>query len=93
MARVALGADRGQVGLAVGAAALGSPLTSVAWLANTLGSLSYLANKQDLNDGDIRDFLAGYKMPHPVASDAGALASVTMATETTAIDVPTITRM
>jgi hypothetical protein len=51
-------------------------LTREQGLADTLKMLQYLGSKSDLSDQDIRDFLKQYKLYYPVASDAGAVASV-----------------
>jgi hypothetical protein len=51
-------------------------LTGEQGLTNTLGSIQYLGSKEPLTDEDIRGFLNGYKLPRPVASDAGAIKSV-----------------
>jgi hypothetical protein len=51
-------------------------LTREQGLADTLKMLQYLGSKSDLSDEDVRDFLKQYKLYYPVASDAGAVASV-----------------
>jgi hypothetical protein len=51
-------------------------LTREQGLADTLQMLQYIGSKSDLSDQDVRDFLKQYKLYYPVASDAGAVASV-----------------
>jgi hypothetical protein len=51
-------------------------LTREQGLADTLQMLESLGKKSELSDQDIRDFLKQYKLYYPVASDAGAVASV-----------------
>jgi hypothetical protein len=51
-------------------------LTAEQGLNNTLDSIKFLGSKDSLTDDDIRGFLTGYKLPRPVASDAGAIQSV-----------------
>jgi hypothetical protein len=51
-------------------------LTGEQGLKDTLKSIGYLGSKEPLTDDDIRGFLSGYKLPRPVATDAGAVKSV-----------------
>jgi hypothetical protein len=51
-------------------------LTREQGLSDTLKMLQYLGSKSDPSDEDVRDFLKQYKLYYPVASDAGAVASV-----------------
>jgi hypothetical protein len=51
-------------------------LTAEQGLGETLKMIKYLGTKEKLTDDDIRDFLHQYKLHNPVASDAGAVASV-----------------
>jgi len=51
-------------------------LTGEQGLTESLKMLSYLGSKETVTDEDIRRFLGEYKLHNPVASDAGAVASV-----------------
>ena len=51
-------------------------LTSEQGVAAALGMLEDLGRRDSLSDGEIVSFLSGFKLPVPVTTDSGAIASV-----------------